>query len=59
MVYAKDRVRIRGVFARETILAERLRYSNDLALGETAAPACFSQKNAQEGKNTTAAKSLN
>ena len=36
-----------GALLRETILAEWLRYFNDLAAGETAAPACFLQENAE------------
>jgi hypothetical protein len=35
-----------GALSRVTILAEWLRYFNDLAVGETAAPACFSRENA-------------
>ena len=37
----------RGVLPRVTILAEWLRHFNDLAVGETAAPACFSRENAE------------
>ena len=36
-----------GVFSRVTILAEWLCYFNDLAVGETAAPACFLWENAE------------
>jgi len=36
-----------GALSRVTILAEWLRYFNDLAVGETAAPACFSRENAE------------
>jgi hypothetical protein len=36
-----------GVLFRLTTLAEWLRYFNDLAVGETAAPACFSRENAE------------
>jgi hypothetical protein len=36
-----------GVLFRFTTLAEWLRYFNDLAVGETAAPACFSRENAE------------
>jgi len=36
-----------GALLRETILAEWLRYFNDLAVGETAAPACFLRENAE------------
>ena len=36
-----------GVLPRVTILAEWLRHFNDLAVGETAAPACFSRENAE------------
>ena len=35
------------VRSRETISAEWLRYFNDLAVGETAAHACFSRENAE------------
>ena len=37
----------RGVLPRGTILAEWLRYFNDLAVGKTAAPACFLRENAE------------
>jgi len=37
----------RGLLPRVTILAEWLRHFNDLAVGETAAPACFSRENAE------------
>jgi len=37
----------RGVPSRLTILAEWLRHFIDLAVGETAAPACFSRENAE------------
>jgi len=36
-----------GTLSRVTILAEWLRYFNDLAVGETAAPACFLRENAE------------
>jgi hypothetical protein len=36
-----------GVLPRVTILAEWLRHFNDLAVGETAAPACFLRENAE------------
>ena len=36
-----------GVRPRKTISAEWLRYFNDLAVGETAATACFSRENAE------------
>jgi len=36
-----------GALLRVTILAEWLRYFNDLAVGETAAPACFLRENAE------------
>jgi len=36
-----------GLLPRVTILAEWLRHFNDLAVGETAAPACFSRENAE------------
>ncbi len=36
-----------GVLFRITILAEWLRHFNDLAVGETAAPASFSRENAE------------
>jgi hypothetical protein len=36
-----------GVLSRLATLAEWLRYFNDLAVGETAAPACFSRENAE------------
>jgi hypothetical protein len=36
-----------GVLSRVTILAEWLRQFNDLAVGETAAPACFLRENAE------------
>ena len=36
-----------GLLPRITILAEWLRHFNDLAVGETAAPACFSRENAE------------
>ena len=36
-----------SVFRCVTILAEWLRHFNDLAVGETAAPACFSRENAE------------
>jgi hypothetical protein len=36
-----------GVLFRLTTSAEWLRYFNDLAVGETAAPACFSRENAE------------
>jgi hypothetical protein len=35
-----------GALFRVTILAEWIRYFNDLAVGETAAPACFLRENA-------------
>jgi len=38
---------LRGVLLRGTTLAEWLRYFNVLAVGETAAPACFSRENAE------------
>jgi hypothetical protein len=37
----------RGVLFRVTILTEWLRHFNDLAVGETAAPACFSRENSE------------
>ena len=37
-----------GGLPRVTILAEWIRHFNDLAVGETAAPACFSREN-EEG----------
>ena len=37
-----------GALPRVTILAEWLRYFNALAVGETAAPACFVRENAEE-----------
>jgi hypothetical protein len=37
----------RGAFPRVAIFAEWLRYFNDLAVGETAAPACFLRENAE------------
>jgi hypothetical protein len=54
----KFRVRSVGALPRATILAEWLRYFNDLAVGETAAPACFLRENAKGGRNAPAAKSL-
>jgi len=36
-----------GVVPRVTILAEWFRHFNDLAVGETAASACFSRENAE------------
>jgi hypothetical protein len=36
-----------SVLIRFTTLAEWLRYFNDLAVGETATPACFSRENAE------------
>ncbi len=36
-----------SALSRVTILAEWLRYFNDLAVGETAAPACFLRENAE------------
>jgi len=36
-----------GALLRVTILAEWLRYFNALAMGETAAPACFLRENAE------------
>jgi len=39
-------------------LAEWLRHFNDLAVGEAAAPACFSRENAKGGRNVIAAKSM-
>jgi hypothetical protein len=39
--------RLRGVPFRATILAEWLRHFSDLAVGETAAPACFLRENAE------------
>ena len=36
-----------GVLFRVTIRLEWLRHFNDLAVGETAAPACFSRENAE------------
>jgi hypothetical protein len=38
---------LRAVLFRVTILAEWLSHFNDLAVGETAAPACFSRENAE------------
>ena len=38
---------LRGVLLRVTILAEWLRYFNDLAVGETATSAFFSRENAE------------
>jgi hypothetical protein len=37
----------RGVIPRVTILSEWLRHFNGLAVGETAALACFSRENAE------------
>ena len=37
----------RGLLPRVTILPEWLRHFNDLAVEETAAPACFSRENAE------------
>ena len=37
----------RGVLFRVTILAEWFRHFNGLAVGETAAPACFLRENAE------------
>jgi hypothetical protein len=37
----------RDALPRVAILSEWLRYFNDLAVGETAAPACFSRENAE------------
>jgi len=36
-----------GGLPRVTILAEWFRHFNDLTVGETAAPACFSRENAE------------
>ena len=36
-----------GVLFRLTTSVEWLRYFNELAVGETAAPACFSRENAE------------
>jgi hypothetical protein len=43
----KEKYVSKVVLLRVTILAEWLRHFNNLAVGETAAPACFSRKNAE------------
>ena len=46
--HGNEGVRVQGgVLSRVTILAEWLRHFNGLAVGETAAPACFLRENAE------------
>jgi len=42
-----EKVHVPSALPRVTILAEWVRHFNDLAVGETAAPACLSRENAE------------